>query len=110
LWDLPAARCRFGKFLRVAVGRQPPDLRRLLEQFPPRVESTEYGDLARGLPIRLALERRAAHPGTAGGDNAIAGAAAQFDLGEGAKFFPSDAALAGWVAQADQGRAMVVYE
>jgi len=110
LWDLPAARCRFGKFLRVAVGRQLPDLRRLLEQFPPRVESTEYGDLARGLPIRLALERRAAHPGPTVGDNAIAGAAAQYDLGESAKFFPSDAALASWIAQADQGRAMVVYE
>jgi DNA polymerase-3 subunit alpha len=113
LWDLPAARCRFGKFLRVAVGRQPPDLRRLLEQFPPRVESTEYGDLARGLPIRLALERRAtpgSRDGAPGNGSTIAGVAAQVDLGESAKFFPSDAALAGWIAQADEGRAMIVYE
>ena len=114
IWDLPAARCRFGKYLRVAVGRQPPDVRRLLEQYPPRLETTEYGDLARGLPVRLALERRGAHPsphtGAAEGDNAIAGVAAQLDLGDEAKFFPSDAALAGWIAQADEGRAMIVYE
>ncbi|MDR0479026.1 MAG: DNA polymerase III subunit alpha, partial [Burkholderiaceae bacterium] len=114
IWDLPAARCRFGKFLRVAVGRHQPNLSQLLEQFPPRVESTEYGDLTRGLPIRLTLERRAAHPGgrngALAGENAIQGVAAQIDLGEQVKFFPSDAALAGWIAQADEGRAMIVYE
>jgi DNA polymerase-3 subunit alpha len=113
-WDLPTARCRFGKFLRVAVGRQPPDVRRLLEQFPPRVEDSEYGPLTRGLPVRLALERPA-QPGardvvSGSGGSAVAGVAAQIDLGEGAKFFPSDAALAGWIAQADQGRVMIVYE
>jgi len=31
-------------------------------------------------------------------------------LGEGARFFPSDAALAGWRAQADQGKAAIIYE
>jgi DNA polymerase-3 subunit alpha len=31
-------------------------------------------------------------------------------LGEQAKFFPSDAALASWMAQADQGQAVIVYE
>jgi DNA polymerase-3 subunit alpha len=31
-------------------------------------------------------------------------------LGEQARFYPSDAALAGWRAQADQGQAVVVYE
>jgi DNA polymerase-3 subunit alpha len=106
IWDLPAARCRFGKFLRVAVGHKPPDVRRLLAEFPPQVERTDLGDLLRGLQVRLLLERRAAP----GGSHAIGGVAAQIELGENAKFFPSDAALAGWMAQADEGRAMIVYE
>jgi DNA polymerase-3 subunit alpha len=105
IWDLPAARCRFGKFLRVAVGGQAPDVRRLLAEFPPKVESTEQGDLLRGLPVRLVLERRAA-----AGGNGIQGALGQLQLGEAAQFFPSDAALSGWMAQADEGRAAVVYE
>ncbi|MDR0275953.1 MAG: DNA polymerase III subunit alpha [Burkholderiaceae bacterium] len=106
IWDLPAARCRFGKFLRVAVGGKPPDVRRLLAEFPPQVESTDLGDLLRGLPVRLLLERRAAP----GNGHAIDGVTAQIELGENAKFFPSDAALAGWIAQADEGRATIVYE
>jgi DNA polymerase III subunit alpha len=31
-------------------------------------------------------------------------------LDDRAKFFPSDAALASWMAQADQGQAQIVYE
>ena len=31
-------------------------------------------------------------------------------LGEAAKFFPTDAALASWMAQADKGLAKIVYE
>ena len=31
-------------------------------------------------------------------------------LGDAAKFFPTDAALASWMAQADQGRAQIVYD
>ena len=31
-------------------------------------------------------------------------------LGEAAKFFPTDAALASWMAQADQGQARIVYD
>jgi DNA polymerase-3 subunit alpha len=100
VWDLPAARCRFGKFLRVAVGGKAPDVRRLLAEYPPQVEQTEHGELLRGLPVRLLIERRAG-PG---------GVMAQIQLGEQARFFPSDAALAGWMAQADEGRAAVVYE
>ena len=100
VWDLPAARCRFGKFLRVAVNGKAPDVRRLLAEYPPQVEQTEQGDLLRGLPVRLLLERRAgAH-----------GVMAQIQLGEQARFFPSDAALAGWMAQANEGRSTVVYE
>ena len=100
IWDLPTARCRFGKFLRVAAGGQVPDVKRLLADHPPRREQTELGDIWHGLPVRLLLERR-------GKDG---GAMAQLQLGEQAQFFPSDAALASWMAQADGGRAAVVYE
>ena len=100
LLDLPTARCRFGKFLRVAVDGKPPQVRRLLSEFPPQVEQTERGELLRGLPVRFLIERR----GGAGG------VIAQLQLGDEARFFPSDAALASWSAQADEGRAMIVYE
>ncbi|MBN9408229.1 MAG: DNA polymerase III subunit alpha [Burkholderiales bacterium] len=97
VWDLATARCRFGKFLRVAVNGRAPDIARLLRDFPPRREVSEEGDeLLRGLPVRLALARD--------------GAAAELQLGDQARFFPSDAALASWMAQADQGLASIVYE
>ncbi len=100
IWDLAQARCRFGKYLRVAVAGKAPEVRRLLAEYPPQVEHTEHGELLRGLPVRLLLERRGSEGGVM----------AQLHLGEQAQFFPSDAALASWTAQADEGRAMVVYE
>ena len=100
VWDLPSARCRFGKFLRVAVNGKSPDVRRLLNEYPPQVERTEHGDLLRGLPVRLLMERH----------TPAGGAMAQLQLGDQASFYPSDAALASWMAQADEGRAAIVYE
>jgi DNA polymerase-3 subunit alpha len=100
VWDLAAARCRFGKYLRVAVNGRAPDIQRLVADFPPRREMTEQGELVRGLGVRLSLQRQ----------DAAVGATAELQLGEDAKFFPSDAALAGWMAQAGQGKALIVYE
>jgi DNA polymerase-3 subunit alpha len=100
IWSLEAARCRFGKYLRVAVNGRAPDVQRLVAEHPPKKEITEQGELLRGLGVRLSLRRE----GTG-----IA-AAAELQLGEDAKFYPSDAALAGWMAQADQGKAVIVYE
>jgi DNA polymerase-3 subunit alpha len=100
VWDLPSARCRFGKFLRVAVNGRAPEVAKLVKAFPPQRELTEQGELLRGLPVRLKLERKA--------DNIAA--SAELSLGEQAKFFPSDAALSSWIAQADQGKAEIVYE
>ena len=100
IWDLATARCRFGKFLRVAVNGHLPDLPRLFKEFAPVREETEHGELVTGLPVRLLLERR----------NAQVAACAEVALGDQARFFPSDAALASWMAQADQGRAQIVYE
>ncbi|MDF2465004.1 MAG: dnaE1 [Ramlibacter sp.] len=96
VWDLATARCRFGKFLRVAVNGKAPDIRRLVRDFPPRREMSEQGELVRGLGVRLAVKREEA--------------VAELQLGEEAKFFPTDAALASWMAQADQGQAQIVYE
>lgn len=96
IWDLATARCRFGKYLKVAVNGKAPDIGRLVRDFPPRREVSEQGELVRGLPVRLLVQREQA--------------VAELQLGEEAKFYPSDAALASWMAQADQGVAQVVYE
>ncbi|MDO9401873.1 MAG: DNA polymerase III subunit alpha [Polaromonas sp.] len=96
VWDLDAARCRFGKYLRVAVNGAAPDVRRMVRDFPPRREMSEQGEVSRGLPVRLSLQR--------------GGVRAELQLGDAAKFFPTDAALASWMAQADQGLAQIVYE
>jgi DNA polymerase-3 subunit alpha len=100
IMDLGAARCRYGKYLRVAVNGHAPDIARLVREFPAQREQTDQGDLVRGLPVRLALERR----------NEDLVARAELALGDAAKFFPSDAALASWMAQGEQGQARIVYD
>jgi DNA polymerase III subunit alpha len=100
VWDLATARCRFGKFLRVAVNGKAPDVRRLVREFPPKREMSEQGELVRGLNVRLEM-RRVSDYGAVG---------PELILDDRAKFFPSDAALASWMAQADQGQAQIVYE
>jgi len=103
MWDLEHARCRFGKFLRLQVvpteGRIP-DVARMLKDYPPLREATEQGELLRGLGIRL----------TVTGEGETGSATAELQLGERAKFFPSNAALAGWRAQAGAGKVDLVYE
>jgi DNA polymerase-3 subunit alpha len=96
VWDLAAARCRFGKYLRVEVNGSIPPVAEVLRDFPSRRVATDRGDLARGLTVRLQLLRERA--------------SAELDLGESARFYPSDAAIARWRAGAHQGRATVVYD
>jgi DNA polymerase-3 subunit alpha len=90
--------------LRVVVGsgegRKLPDVARMVKEFPAQREETEQGDLLRGLSVRLAV----AIKGEQGA------AAAELQLGEGAKFFPSNEALAAWRVQAELGQAAIVYE
>ncbi len=100
VWDLETARCKFGRYLRVAVNGSTPDISRLVRDFPPRQEMTEQGQLVRGLPVRLSVQR--------GADFGMV--AADIALDERAKFFPTDAALASWMAQADKGLAHIIYE
>ncbi len=100
VWDLETARCKFGKYLRVAVNGSAPDISRLVRDFPPRPEMSEQGELLRGLTVRLSVER--------GADFGMV--VADIVLDERAKFFPTDAALASWMAQADKGLAHIIYE
>ena len=95
-WDLNQARCRFGKYLRVAVNGTVPDVARIVREHPARVEASEQGNLVRGLGVRLQVLRE--------------GANAEIELGDNVKFFPTDAALASWMAQAHQGQAQIIYE
>ncbi len=96
VWDLAAARCRFGKYLRVAVNGHAPAVAQLVREFPPRREITEQGELVRGLPVRLSLLRE--------------GAQCELQLDDRSLFFPTDAALASWMAQAHEQRAEIVFD
>jgi DNA polymerase-3 subunit alpha len=96
VWDLGQARCRFGKYLSVTVNGTAPDVARLLRDHPAKVEMSEQGELVRGLGVRFKLLRE--------------GATADLQLGESSKFFPSDAALASWMAQAHEGQSQIIYE
>ena len=112
VWDLDQARCRFGKYLKVEVGSSAggkvPDIARLVKEFPARREMSEQGELVRGLGVRLVVQR--ALQSAEAGDGDCAGASAELQLSDDARFYPSDAALAQWRAQAEQGRAVVAYE
>jgi DNA polymerase-3 subunit alpha len=96
IWDLAQARCRFGKYLRLTVNGSSPDVASLVKEFPPRKELSEHGELVRGLGVRMNLLR---------GD-----IQAEIELGNSARFYPSDAAIAGWTHQAYLGQAKIVYD
>jgi len=95
VWDLAGARARFGRYLAVAVNGIPMPVRDLLRQWPARKLQTEQGELDQGLGVRLQLQR--------------AEAVADLDLGDEARFWPCDEALARWRSVAHGGRAMIVY-
>jgi DNA polymerase III subunit alpha len=96
VWDLAAARCRFGRYLRVAVNGQAIAVRELLQAHPPRRVQTEQGELVQGLTVRLSVQR--------------AQACGEVDLGDAARFYPSDEALSVWRRDAHEGQVSIVYE
>ncbi len=96
IWDLAAARCRFGKYLRVDVNGSVPPVAEVLREFPAKRVSTEHGELTQGLAVRLRLKRQRA--------------SAELDLGDTARFYPTDAALERWRIGAGEASAMIVYE
>ena len=109
IWDLEQARCRFGKYLRVAVNTasgKGPEVARLVREFPARREASEQGELVRGLNVRLAVQSSFAEDRPADCEGAVA----ELQLGDSARFYPTDAALAGWRAQAEQGKAVIAYD
>ena len=95
VWDLATARCRFGRYLRVAVNGRVPPVLELLRDFPPRVQQTEQGELRLGLGVHLLLQRERVQ--------------AELDLGDDGRFYPSDDALERWKTGA-HGEAVVVYD
>ncbi len=96
LWDLPAARARFGRYLAVDVNGGVPPVADVVRLWPARTVETEHGDLSQGLAVRLKLHRRVC--------------TAELDLGDEGRFWPSDEALARWKSIAEGGRAAIVYE
>jgi DNA polymerase-3 subunit alpha len=96
LWDLPAARARFGRHLAVAVNGEPPPLADVLRLWPARRVELEEGTVRQGLAVRLKLRRPQA--------------TAEIDLGEDGLFWPCDEALARWRSAAEGGAATIVYE
>ncbi len=95
VWDLAEARARFGRHLAVELNGGLPPVAEVLRLWPPREIETEQGRTRQGLPVRLRLHRQ--------------GATGEVDLGEDARFWPSDEALARWRSLA-HGRARIVYD
>jgi DNA polymerase-3 subunit alpha len=95
VWDLAGARARFGRYLAVAVNGIPLPLKEVLRQWPARKLHTDHGDLDQGLGVRLQLRR--------------SDAMADLDLGDQARFWPCDEALARWRSVAHGGQASIVY-
>jgi DNA polymerase-3 subunit alpha len=96
VWDLPAARARFGRYLAVSVNGGLPPVGDVLRQWPVRRITNNQGTTTLGLAVRLAIER--------------ADAVAELDLGEDGRFWPSDDALSRWRSIAHGGQAAIVYE
>ncbi len=97
IWDLPAARARFGRYLAVDLnGGAAPPVADVLRLWPAQRVESEHGELRQGLQIRLKLQR--------------SNASAEIDLGDEARFWPCDEALGRWRSIAHGGAAQVVYE
>ena len=99
VFSLADARCRFARYLQVDAADREPDIARILREFPPKTEYAEDGEMRHGLRIRLGVRC-----GSAQG-----AAAAELDLGEHNKFYPSDAALAAWRAVVGNTACQIVW-
>ena len=96
VWDVAQARCRFGKYLLVDVSARPPALADLVSKYAPKREYSDEGDeFVHGLRVRLRVQRDSVD--------------ADIDLDQRSMFYPSDAALQAWRAQAHGQQARVVY-
>jgi DNA polymerase III subunit alpha len=96
LWDLAAARARFGRYLSVELNGTAPPVADVLRLWPAKRVEGEEGVVQQGLPIRFRLRRSTAQ--------------AELDLGNDARFWPCDEALGRWRSIAQGGAATIVYE
>ena len=100
VWGLAEARCRYGRYLQINAIDKMPDVGRLLREFPAKREASEHGDVLQGLKVRLGMRCQSAQ----------GAALVELQLGDSSRFFPCDAALAAWCAEAGVGHSQVVYE
>ena len=99
IWDLAGARLQFAKYLQVSIqgaSTRLPNIAALLREFPPQTITQDDGYTStKGVPVRLRIQ---------GGD-----CKGEIDLGAKGRFYPSDAALAAWMLEAEGGQAKLVY-
>ncbi len=79
VFGLPAARARFGRFLRTAPNLPAASVLELVKHWPAKQVETEQGVISQGLELRIPIRRD--------------GAVAELGLGGAGKFWPSDEAL-----------------
>ena len=96
IWDLAAARARFGRHLSVQVNGDIGSMTALIKQWPARRTSDEHGDSIHGLGVRIKVRTE--------------GALAELDLGDQGRFWPSDDALARWKQIMPAQPPQVVYD
>ncbi len=96
VWDLAAARARFGRYLAVQADGNIGPLTELVKQWPARRSTTEHGESIHGLGVRVKVR--------------TGGAAAELDLGDQGRFWPSDDALARWKQIMPTQSPQVVYD
>ena len=96
VWDLAAARARFGRYLSVQAEGNVASLAELVKQWPARRSITEHGESVQGLGVRVKVR--------------TAAAAAELDLGDQGRFWPSDDALARWKQILPKDVPQVVYD
>jgi len=105
VWDLAAARARFGRYLSVQVDGNIGPLAEVLKAWPARRAQTEHGESVHGLGVRVKVRaERVVETGVA------EGAAAEVDLGDAGRFWPSDDALARWKQILPKQPPQVVYD
>jgi DNA polymerase-3 subunit alpha len=96
VWDLAAARARFGRYLSVQADGSITPLAELVKQWPARRSSTEHGESIHGLGVRVKVRTE--------------GAVAELDLGDQGRFWPTDDALAKWKQILPTQSPQVVYD
>jgi DNA polymerase-3 subunit alpha len=100
--SLPAARCRYARFVRVYAKDQKFPIADVLREFPARRVAGPQPDLpdtVQGLPVRVIIER----------STPDISAKAELELGDAARVFPSDQAMQRFKELMPQAQAAVVY-